>query len=61
MKKVLAFVLSLCMLLPLVACGNSSSGSTDGSNGDEITAENPTTMVIAHDEILESPLHKGMD
>lgn len=65
MKKVLAFVLSLCMLLPLVACGNNGSGNsgsgTAGNNGDDITAEHPITMVVAHDEVLDSPQQRAME
>lgn len=64
MKKLLAAAVTLCMALSLASCGgggtstgkNPPSGSGSGSEGGQTY-----TMVLAHDEILESPLHKGFE
>lgn len=68
MKKLFALALSLCMVLSLAACGGgggggtSSGGTSSGSSGSAGSGDGETyTMVIAHDEILESPLHKGFE
>ena len=34
MKKILALILALCMVLALVACGNKDAGNTDAGNTD---------------------------
>ncbi len=55
MKKLLALALALCMLLALTACGSKDDGNTtdDGTETYE--------MVISHDEIIDSPIHRGLE
>lgn len=50
MRKIGLLTLVLCMVFSISSCG---SGTSDDAE--------TYTMIIAHDEILESPLHKGME
>ncbi len=70
MKKVLALLLALCMIVALAACGSSSSSApaapsntnntSAASNSSPNSDETVYTMTICHDEVLDSPQHQAM-
>lgn len=59
MKKLIAGLVSACMMLSLAGCGG-GGGGTSPSSGSKNDNE-PIVMVVAHDEIIDSPLHRGME
>ena len=58
MKKTLAMLLALSMILILCACGSAAApASSDAAPVDDATVY---TMTICHDEVLDSPQHMAM-
>ncbi len=68
MKRTLALILALCMILGLAACGSSTSStpaasesSANASTSQAAPADEKVyTMTICHDEVLDSPQHQAM-